>query len=131
MESLWDIESNHAFGFWNNPSNTQKSRHKVSAHKNRFSIFSQTTHPKAMKFYRKVIDIYMYNILKYHGLIQPNVVFSMRDPYSSIDNTNSQTIIIFNIFSSRNILENIIKSFNSNFIINFHRNHTINLEICF
>ena len=72
----------------------------------------------------------MYNILKYHGLIQPNEASAMWDPYSIIDNANSQTIIIFNIFSSRNILKNIIKYINSNFTLNFHRNHNKYKSIC-
>ena len=52
----------------------------------------------AMKFYRQVTDIYMHNILKYHGLIQPNEASAMGDPYSSIYNANSQTIIYFQHF---------------------------------
>ena len=70
----------------------------------------------------------MYNILKYHGLIQPNKTSAMWDPYSSIYNANSQTIIYFQHFLIKKILENIIKSVNSNFTINFHRNHTIKLR---
>ena len=54
----------------------------------------------------------------------------MWDPYSIIDNANSQTIIIFNIFLSRNILEKIIKYINSNFTLNFHRNHNKFKSIC-